>query len=58
MSTLGSWTLSPESYDAGRYRFDGPIVLDSGGASGYTVRVIPSNGLLTSVAELGVAAVA
>ncbi|GAA4635167.1 hypothetical protein GCM10023196_079580 [Actinoallomurus vinaceus] len=27
VSTLGSWTLSPESYDAGRYRFDGLIVL-------------------------------
>ncbi len=47
-----------ESYDGGRYRFDGPIVLDRGGAFGYTVRVIPRNDLLTSVAELGVVAVA
>jgi glycogen phosphorylase len=47
-----------ESYDGGRYRFDGPIVLDRGGAFGNTVRVIPRNDLLTSVAELGVVAVA
>lgn len=31
-----------ESYDGGRYRCDGPIVLDCGGAFGYTVRVIPA----------------
>ncbi len=30
-----------EGYDGGRCRFDGPIVLDRGGAFGYTVRVIP-----------------
>jgi glycogen phosphorylase len=42
------------SYDGGRYRFGGPIVLDRGGAFGCTVRVIPRNDLLTSVAGLGV----
>ena len=42
-----------ESYHGGRYRFDGPIVLDRGGAFGYTVREIPRNDLLTSVAEPG-----
>ena len=47
-----------EIYDGGRYRFDGPIVLDCDGAFGYTVRVIPRNDLLTSVAEPGVVAVA
>jgi glycogen phosphorylase len=47
-----------QSDDGGRYRFDGPIILDCGGALGYTVRVIPRNDLLTSVAELGVVAVA
>jgi hypothetical protein len=31
----------------GRHRFDGPIVLDRGGAFGYTVREIPRNDLLT-----------
>ena len=47
-----------ESYDGGRFRFDGDVVLDRSGAFGYTVRVIPRNALLTSVAELGVVAVA
>jgi starch phosphorylase len=42
----------------GRHRFDGPIVLDRGGAFGYTVREIPRNDLLTSVAEPGAVAVA
>jgi hypothetical protein len=46
-----------ESCVGGRYRFDGPIVLDRGGAFGYTVREIPRNDLLTSVAEPGVVAV-
>jgi starch phosphorylase len=47
-----------ESYDGGRFRFDGDIELDRGGPFGYTVRVIPRNDLLTSVAELGVVAIA
>jgi glycogen phosphorylase len=47
-----------ESYDGGRHRFDGDVVLDRSGAFGYTVRVIPRNQLLTSVAELGVVAFA
>ncbi len=47
-----------ESCDGGRYRFEGPIVLDRGGAFGYNMRVIPRNDLLTSVAEPGVVAVA
>jgi hypothetical protein len=42
-----------ESCVGGRYRFDGPLVLDRGGAFGYTVREIPRNDLLTSVAEPG-----
>ena len=46
-----------ESYDGGRYRFDGPVVLDRG-AFGYTVREIPRNDLLTLVAEPEVVAVA
>ena len=32
--------------------------LDRGGPFGYTVRVIPRNDLLTSIAELGVVAIA
>lgn len=45
-----------ESYDGGRHRFDGDLVLDRPGGFGYTVRVVPRNELLTSVAELGVIA--
>jgi starch phosphorylase len=47
-----------ETYDGGRFRFDGDVVLDRSGPFGYTVRVIPRNALLTSVAELGVVALA
>lgn len=45
-----------ESYDGGRHRFDGDLLLDHSGAFGYTVRVIPRNDLLASTAELGVVA--
>ena len=45
-----------ESYEAGRHRFDGDVVLDHSGSFGYTVRVIPRNNLLASPAELGVVA--
>jgi starch phosphorylase len=47
-----------ESYEGGRHRFDGEVVLDHSGPFGYTVRVIPRNDLLTSTAELGVVALA
>jgi starch phosphorylase len=45
-----------ESYDGGRHRFDGEVTLARSGAFGYTVRVVPRNGLLSSYAELGVVA--
>ncbi|HEU4812424.1 MAG TPA: alpha-glucan family phosphorylase, partial [Nocardioides sp.] len=45
-----------ETYEGGRHRFDGSLVLDHSGAFGYTVRVVPRNDLLTSPAELGVVA--
>jgi starch phosphorylase len=47
-----------ESYEGGRHRFDGDVVLDRSGAFGYTIRVIPRNDLLTSDAEMGVIALA
>src|SRR4051794_34780821 len=56
-STLSDLVLA-DTYDGGRYRFDGDVELDRGGPFGYTVRVIPKNELLASVAELGVVAVA
>ena len=55
--TVMDLTLA-DTYDGGRYRFDGDIQLNRGGPFGYTVRVIPRNDLLTSVAELGVVAIA
>ena len=47
-----------ETYDGGRYCFDGHLSLARSGAFGYTVRILPSNGLLASPAELGVVAFA
>ncbi|GAA5150256.1 glycosyltransferase family 1 protein [Nocardioides marinquilinus] len=56
--TLTDTTAVPlrlgETYEGGRYCFDGEVALDRSGPFGYTVRVVPSNGLLTSFAELGV----
>jgi starch phosphorylase len=57
---LAATTIEPlrvaETYEGGRHRFDGDVVLDHSGAFGYTVRVVPRNELLTSSAELGVVA--
>ncbi len=47
-----------DSYEGGRHRFDGEVALDRSGPFGYTVRVVPRNGHLTSYAELGVVATA
>ena len=45
-----------ETYEGGRYRFDGDVSLAHAGAFGYTVRVLPRHPLLASDAELGVVA--
>ncbi len=42
-----------ETYEAGRYRFEGIVELDTTGPFGYTVRVLPKNPHLASPAELG-----
>jgi starch phosphorylase len=42
-----------ETYEAGRHRFEGSIALSTTGPFGYTVRVVPRNQHLASVAELG-----
>jgi starch phosphorylase len=47
-----------ESYDGGRHCFAGTVALERAGAFGYTVRVVPRNEHLASVAELGVVAIA
>ncbi|CAM5716708.1 glycogen phosphorylase OS=Streptomyces microflavus OX=1919 GN=glgP PE=3 SV=1 [Streptomyces microflavus] len=40
-----------------RWLYEGPLALDRTGPYGYTVRVLPSHGLLASGAELGLVAV-
>ncbi|HEY0903453.1 MAG TPA: alpha-glucan family phosphorylase [Marmoricola sp.] len=51
--------LAPaESYEAGRHRFEGRLVLDRPGPFGYTVRVLPRHPGLASPAELGLVALA
>ena len=47
-----------ESYDGGRHCFAATVALERAGAFGYTVRVVPRNEHLASVAELGVVAIA
>jgi len=54
-TTIASLAVA-ESYEGGRHRFDGEVVLDHSGSFGYTVRVIPRNDLLISPAELGLVA--
>jgi starch phosphorylase len=45
-----------DSYDGGRYRFDGEVALKRGGAFGYTVRIVPRHSILASVSEMGLVA--
>jgi starch phosphorylase len=45
-----------ESYESNRHRFDGDVQLATTGPFGYTVRVVPRNAHLASVAELGLVA--
>ncbi|HEY0888417.1 MAG TPA: alpha-glucan family phosphorylase [Nocardioides sp.] len=47
-----------ESYEGSRHCFEGSLTLDRSGAFGYTVRVVPRNPRLGSVAELGLVALA
>ena len=55
-------TITPlglaESYDGGRHAFYGSVPLERAGSFGYTVRVVPRNVHLTSVAELSLVALA
>ncbi len=52
-----SLTLA-ETYEGGRYRFDGTVTLSRTGPFGYTVRVLPKNDLLVTPAEMGMVALA
>ena len=42
--------------DLGRNRYEGVVELDRSGPFGYTVRVVPRNPLLSTAAEMGLAA--
>ncbi|MBC2934122.1 alpha-glucan family phosphorylase [Nocardioides sp. zg-1228] len=57
---LTATTVTPmqvgESYDGNRHRFDASVPLAVSGPFGYTVRVVPRNPSLASVAELGLVA--
>ena len=59
---LTATSVSPmsvgESYDGNRHRFDAAVPLATSGPFGYTVRVVPRNAALASVAEMGVVAFA
>ncbi len=46
-----------EGYEGNRHRFDADVALARSGSFGYTVRVVPRNDSLASVAELGLVAV-
>jgi glycogen phosphorylase len=45
-----------DSYDGGRFRFDGEVRLQRGGPFGYTVRIVPRNAALAAVSEMGLVA--
>ena len=56
-ATPSSDTLAlAETYEGGRYRFDGTVALDRSGAFGYTVRVVPAQRPPRLRAELGLVA--
>ena len=58
MTVAGTVPLkATESYEADRHRFDGTVTLTTSGAFGYTVRVVPRNHRLASIAEMGLVAV-
>jgi starch phosphorylase len=54
-STVTALSLA-DTYDGGRYRFDGEISLKRGGAFGYTVRIVPRHSVLAAVSEMGLIA--
>jgi starch phosphorylase len=45
-----------ESYEGGRHRFEGDLVLTRTGAFGYTVRVLPKHPGMANAAEMGLVA--
>ncbi|MGC5628355.1 alpha-glucan family phosphorylase [Georgenia sp. Z1344] len=56
---LGDLTVTPLAHRGsidGRHTFGGDVTLDTAGAFGYSVRVVPQHELLDGVTELGLAA--
>jgi starch phosphorylase len=47
---------SAESYENGRYRYEGVVPLDRTGAFGYTVRVLPKHKGMANATEMGLVA--
>jgi starch phosphorylase len=45
-----------ESYEGGRHRFEGDLVLTRTGIFGYTVRVLPHHAGIASATEMGLVA--
>jgi starch phosphorylase len=45
-----------ETFESGRYAFQGQVRLESSGPFGYTVRVVPKHAGLTTVADVGLVA--
>jgi starch phosphorylase len=45
-----------ESYEGGRHRFEGNLVLSRTGAFGYTVRILPKHPGMANPAEMGLVA--
>jgi starch phosphorylase len=54
LSSVGHTGLGvAETYEGGRHRFEGDVILDRTGSFGYSVRVLPRNELLAAPSELG-----
>ncbi|RNL80485.1 alpha-glucan family phosphorylase [Nocardioides marmorisolisilvae] len=58
LDAIGTPLAHAESYEGGRHRFHGTLVLERAGSFGYTVRVLPNHPALASNAELGLVALA
>jgi starch phosphorylase len=58
LTDMATRSLKAVEVTDGTARFEGDVPLERTGSFGYTVRVLPKNGLLASSAELGVVSIA
>jgi starch phosphorylase len=57
LKNIGTASLKfAESYEGGRHRFEGNLVLSRTGAFGYTVRILPKHDGMANAAEMGLVA--